>query len=38
MYRTNCQRRGSGSFDQTGIPFRTTPFVKIQKIAPGVAP
>jgi hypothetical protein len=38
MYRTSCQRCGSGSFDQTGIPFRTTPFVNIQKIAPGVAP
>ena len=37
MKLTSCQRCGSGSFDQTGIPFRTTPFVRIQKIAPGSA-
>jgi len=37
MYLTNCQRCGSGSFDQTGIFFRTTPFVNNQKIAPGGA-
>src|SRR5258708_4941685 len=34
---TICQRCGSGSFDQTGMPRRTTPFVRTQKIAPGVA-
>lgn len=32
-----CQRSGSGNFDQTGIPRRTTPFVRIQKSVPGVA-
>lgn len=37
MYVTSCQRWGSGSFDQTGIPRRTTPLVRIQKIVPGVA-
>src|SRR5256885_13597653 len=37
MYRTNCQRWGSGSFDQTGIFFRTTPLVNSQKRVPGVA-
>ncbi len=34
---TICQRCASGSFDQAGIPWRTTPLVKIQKISPGVA-
>ena len=34
---TSCQRCGSGNLDQTGIPRLTTPFVKIQKIAPGAA-
>ena len=34
---TSCQRCGSGSLDQTGMPRRTTPFVRIQKSVPGVA-
>ena len=34
---TSCQRCGSGSLDHTSIPFRTTPFVRIQKIAPSSA-
>lgn len=37
MKVTSCQRCGSGNLDHTGIPFRTTPFVRIQKIAPGSA-
>jgi hypothetical protein len=37
MKLTSCQRCGSGSFDHTGIPLRTTPFVKTQKIAPASA-
>src|SRR2546429_9857415 len=37
MYRTSCQRWGSGSFDQTGIFFFSTPLVNNQKRAPGVA-
>ena len=35
---TICQRCGSGSFDHTGIPRRTTPLVNTQKSAPGAAP
>ena len=31
---TICQRWGSGSFDQTGMPCRTTPLVTIQKSVP----
>jgi hypothetical protein len=34
---TISQRCGSGSFDQTGMPCHTTPFVKTQKSAPGAA-
>src|SRR5882762_11264113 len=37
MYETSCQRCGSGNFDQTGMPRRTTPLVKIQNTAPGGA-
>ena len=37
MKRTICQRSGSGSLDQSGIPRRTTPFDRIQNSAPGVA-
>src|SRR6267154_5017717 len=37
MYETSCQRCGSGNFDHTGMPRRTTPLVKIQNTAPGVA-
>jgi hypothetical protein len=37
MKLTICHRCGSGSFDHTGMPLRTTPFVKIQKIVPGSA-
>src|SRR5436190_4805518 len=35
--RTTCHRCGSGNFDHTGIPFRTTPFVNNQNKVPGVA-
>src|SRR5215471_4014971 len=34
---TSCQRCGSGSLDQTGIPRRTTPLVSSQNRAPGLA-
>ena len=37
MKHTSCQRRGSGNFDQSGMPRRTTPLLRIQKIAPGSA-
>src|SRR5712675_3309342 len=37
MYETSCQRCGSGNFDHTGMPRRTTPLVKIQNTVPGVA-
>src|SRR6267154_4095787 len=37
MYETSCQRCGSGNFDHTGMPRRTTPLVKIQNTAPGAA-
>lgn len=37
MKLTSCHRCGSGNLDQTGMPQRTTPFVTIQKIAPGAA-
>src|SRR6266403_937611 len=37
MYETSCQRCGSGNFDHTGMPRRTTPLVRIQNTAPGVA-
>ena len=34
---TICQRCCSGSFDQTGMPRRTTPLVSIQNSVPDVA-
>src|SRR5713101_6509658 len=37
MYETSCQRCGSGNLDHTGMPRRTTPLVRIQNTAPGVA-
>src|SRR5258708_18396412 len=37
MKLINCHRCGSGNFDQTGIPFRTTPLVRIQNSDPGGA-
>jgi hypothetical protein len=37
MKVTICQRSGSGNFDHTGIPLRTTPLVKIQNRVPAVA-
>src|SRR5258708_39888560 len=37
MYDTSCQRCGSGNFDHTGMPRRTTPLVKIQNSVPGGA-
>src|SRR5712672_1896146 len=37
MYETSCQRCGSGNFDHTGMPRRTTPLVRIQNTAPGAA-
>lgn len=32
-----CHRSGSGSLDQSGMPWRITPLLRIQKIAPGGA-
>jgi hypothetical protein len=34
---TICQRCCSGSLDQTGMPRRTTPLLRIQNSVPGVA-